>query len=480
MFIAAVVLSAAFIAAGAAVMYFYYVYTAESARGVRQTRVITTDDLRTRFGDEVRIDFVYSPSDEWGRETADYLAGRMEGYDYVIPTVCADFEYSAEERRNGFAVFLGHTVCSNESYLEAFMRIGEDGLEISREADENGDTESVTVLAFRRETAMEGAERFADFFLSVNRIRNVLTKLYITKISGERLGFISLSEKERGARETTLVVSAPDSGSYTEKLLSAMVQRCAPSAIVVNGGMAGSDSREEIAAVCSVINQSRGAADWGYRLITTDPSGSRLDLALEVIKASGSDRNEFSKTEFILYADAAKVPLGICVFAGIDDLDDPSTTAERMRILRRVAERAGTSDVPFAVYLPALPEACTLTGGFSVTGFDPESGLNLLGNWASCTDARADGLYESALECGAGLLVCHAGFCNVGTLPAADGSDAVLALCGAVGFTNPGVGGKFRLNNSLRGGIAVTFEYGASVTAEPLVAAGFPEVFEDG
>ncbi len=479
MFIAAVVLSAALIAAGAAVMYFYYVYTAESARGVKQTRVITTDDLRTRFGDEIKIDFVYSPLDEWGKETAEYLAGRMEGYDYVVPTICADFEYSAEERRNGFAVFIGHTVCSNESYIEAFMRIGEDGLEISREADANGDTESVTVLAFGRDTAMEGAGRFADFFLSVNRIRNVLSKLYITKISGERLDFLTVSEKRQGSVETMLVVSAPDAGSYTGKLLSAMVQSCAPSSIIVNGGMAGSDSREEIAAVCSVINQSRGTADWGYRLISTDPSGSRRDLAAEVIKASGANPTDFSKSEFVLYADERTVPLGISVFAGVDDLDDSSRTEERLLLLRRVTERAGAAGIPFAVYLPALPYACTETEGFAVTGFDPDSGLNLLGSWSSCTDERADGLYEAALEAGAGLIVCHAGFSNVGTLPAADGSDAVLALCGAAGFTNPGIGGKFKLNNSLRGGLAVTFEYGVSVTAEPLVAARLHGVFED-
>jgi len=476
--------AALLVVAAIPVTIYVYIYTAESSRPTKEARLITTEDLRSRLGDEVRIDFVYTSAEGWGRETAEYLAGRMDGYDYIVSNVVPDEGYAESESRGDFAVFIGHTLFSEENYLESVLRLGLDGLEISRKTDSSGNTESVTITAFGQETAMRGAERFADFFLSVNRIRNIFTKLYISETSGERLDFVSFRQAEAGEEETVLAVSRPDSNPYTGRLLSAMVDAAAPSEIVVSGGLASEESREKLAEVCSVINGSRGGALWRFCPTSSDPGGSRMNLALEVMRASDpsalSEGSGSTETVYSVVTDESKAPLGVMIYVGVDSLDDSGKTAERIRTLAGVLDRT-TDDYPFALILPALPEVCSEAEWFSATGFDPDSELNVLGSRSGQTDGRADEIFTAALESGADLFVCYAGFSNIGTMPIAEGEDAVasLALCGSLGFNNPGIGGKFQLNNALRGGVAVKFVFGESVTAEALTASRFPEIFKN-
>ena len=453
------------------------VFRPESESYLKSERGITNEDLRSRTGGDVKLDFVYSERDEWGRETAEYLAGKMTGYDYIKTSVVGDSEYSGGDG-SGFSVFIGHTSQNGESYLDAFRRLGSDGLEISRAADADGETVSVTILAFTEKQARRGADRFADYFLSVNYIRRVFTKLYISDVSGERLGFATVETRSAGDVYDVLVVSQPDSDSHTAALLGAMKKHSDPGLVIVSGGISGAGNRDAIASVSTMIEEALGETPWTWSPCASDPTGAGADLAFEITAAAknavrGAGRGE---TVYTLFTDEGGVPLGVFVNAGLDSLTSPDKVADRLSALLSAVGRAADG-VPSAILLPALPEACVTDAGFAVTAFDPDAEINLLGNWERFADARADAVYNAAKDGGVSVISFFAGYNNSGVVRIPD-SGTTIALCGSLGFESPGVGGQFRLSNALRGGAVILFVLGREVTAETLNASRFPEVFD--
>ena len=470
-----IILTAALALAASAVL--ARIFRPESESYLKSERGITNEDLRSRTGGDVKLDFVYSERDTWGRGTADYLAGKMTGYDYIKTSVIRDEDYSGGDG-SGFAVFIGHTSQNSESYLDAYRRLGSDGLEISRTADANGETVSVTILAFTEKQAKRGADRFADYFLSANYIRKAFTRLYVSDVSGDRLGFVSVETRSAGDVYDVLVVSQPDSDSHTAALLRAMKNYSDPGLVVVSGGISRAGNRDAIASVSTMIEEALGETLWTWSPCASDPTGAGADLAFEItgaarngVRAAGRD-----ETAYTLFTDADGSPLGVFVNAGLDSLTSSDKVCERLSLLLAAVNRAADG-VPSAILLPALPASCVADAGFAVTAFDPDAELNLLGNWERFSDSRADAVYAAAKDGGVPVISFFAGYNNSGVIRIPD-SGTTIALCGSLGFESPGVGGQFRLNNALRGGTLILFVLGREVTAETLNASRFSEVFD--
>ncbi len=453
------------------------VFRPESESYLKNDRGITNEDLRSRTGGDVRLDFVYSERDAWGRETAEYLAGKMDGYDYIQTSVFGDEEYSGGAG-TGFAVFIGHTSNSGESYLDAYRRLGSDGLEISRTAGDDGETVSVTILAFSENQARRGADRFAEYFLSANYIRRVFTKLYVSDVSGDRLAFATVETRSAGDVYDVLVVSQPDSDSHTAALLGAMKKHSDPGLVIVSGGISGAGNRDAIASVSTMIEEVCGDTSWTWSPAASDPTGAGADLAYEITGASKNGVRSAGRDEtvYTLFTDEDGNPLGVFVNAGLDSLTSPDKVAQRLSTLLAAVGRAADG-VPSAIVLPALPETCAEDAGFAVTAFDSDAELNLLGNWERFADSRADAVYTAAKDGGVSVISFFAGYNNSGVIRIPD-SGTTIALCGSLGFESPGIGGQFRLNNALRGGTLILFVLGRDVTAETLNASRFPEVFD--
>ena len=453
---------------------------------VEQRLGITAEDLIEKHGN-IFLCIVYSPLDDWGKETAESLRERLSGIDDLKSAVITDEEftdpsrepfpgerYSASgEKTDGggycLAVVIGHTVLSSEDYVAACLRLGTDGYEIFNRSADGRLPEAVVITAFESGSAAEAADRFADYFLSADHFTRLFGRMYLTR-RGKNIPdapvYVSAGEDFNGI----LTVSRPSAAEASLDSLGRMIDASKPAAVLFNGGLAcGCTSAEDIASSWDAIAALLEKKGVGAFCLFSHADGSLPSSVTEeslretVSGRLGGDSFICAGGGWMIFTSDGVTPvcaLLICTDAAAD--------ASFYRVICRAAGRT----VPGAAVFPGVTAAALR----SPVGETSDPGY-LFGIYeipdrylGSAFDALFGKLLETGLPC-----VFFAGNNNAGVFDCEFGGYAgTVAFCGSVDRDSYGLGGRLDLNNSLRGGILLEAD-GDAFRAVFLRAADCPE-----
>lgn len=443
----------------------------------REYRVNAADMYR-QSKTRLKISIFPSENEEWSAGEAEYLAERMSEFRYISPLVASAEDAPPE---SDLTVYIGYSETAGESYLEAYRRLGSDGIEIGYSENSDGKITGVNILAFSEKRAHEGTVRFADYFLSENRLKTVFSKFSLSESGGDTLeSFETLPLSESGYR--LAVFSHPDSGTYTLRALGAIADAVDPDAILFNGGLCIGSDRDSVSSAWMDISSAvtGKSPEWGVNPTVEDVSlGDAFELTHDVLRSVVSGNGKEGTAGLLLSFESRRSvggiiligsdgkPAGIVYVISGDAENDPDGVCEIINRVSGVLEKAAGAKVGGAAILPSVPEdfASYLSSDHAVSG-----GVPLYSNIVQYVTPAADKLFDAATGAGIGTAVVFGGFNNVGVIGYGNAS---VALCGSIGFSNPGIGGQFALNNSRRGGILLSFDGNGVMSPSLLLASDY-------
>ncbi|MCQ2353961.1 MAG: hypothetical protein MJ102_02525 [Clostridia bacterium] len=423
---------------------------------------------------------VYSPDNDWGKTEAGYLCEELEKNFFISAVSVTDEEYLASKDKQSdpanLTVKLGFFCADvNESYLESLARIGENGVEvISEESD--ADTLSVDINAFCASSARQGSLRLLDYLRVENEKCRIADGFYILHSSGNGADLICISAdmSAESGKSDILVVSYPDAEKVSLDALRLVMDDdgTLPALVIFNGGLdCGCTDRAGLSSVWKTIDgflTSLGIK-WGYTFSSADETLPR-SMINEVLTSfpgcvTRPDANGRVGSTIALISDG--FPIAAVTVADIADTKnkaDADAFCGSVKECTELIKRAG-GNVQFTAVVPGIfPLVSALFPGNS----GKIAGVNVNSSLPSYILSCGAEIYDSLLSCGIRYFVCSAGTCDTGVISFSSpvnnaGNVSVSAsLSGSVGFSTPGLGGKYELNNSLRGAIRVCFEQNKS------------------
>ncbi len=385
---------------------------------------------------------VYPEGDAWGAEEAKHLETRLIPRFHAHFVIISDSEYLALDEdtlalynaKPSLTLNLGISKLLDEPYLETLSRLGSSGLEIKR----TGDRIDITSASLAR--VNEGIEAFISE-LSFNGEYNISESLYICdeRPSAEtdfKPDFITEGELD------ILTFSYIDSDPHTLRAIEGIVAHAEPDLVVFNGNVdGGAKNRHDLALLWQSISDilEKTSTPWCFTPGSLGGSLPRITVC-EVISSFPGCVRPIEGNEAAAFSLTVASPEGIVtasIYIG-DTFDDCAALCDKIEEESKLYARASSYERSVTAILPALTSQIL------------DASEELPGAYVS---KELYDLYDSLKAAGAETFVCAADSVSTSIIEYADGT---LALCGSIGFSSHGLGGRFDYNNSLRGGVLLT------------------------
>ncbi len=436
--------------------------------------------------DRVTVGIVYSEYDEWAPAECERL-GEKIGAEYdIITEIMSDGSLSAlSEGVYDLVISVGHTSMCGESYLSCYMRLGSLGYEIGHTEDASGRTVSVDIIAFGAETARTAVDRFASYFLQSSRLLRAADRLYVSVVQTEDASLPVIMRTDVGDGIGILTVTKPGADTNSLAALDALIADSSPDLVVFCGGLdCGCSGRSELAtawAEISALLNWRGVRFCCVFALEDRTSAVPEEVIYEVISscqgfvensAALSDRGRGDGRQAggrtcLTFTDPGGTPvysLYMIDAAGFDGAAEVRETSDWMLSVSRAIERTTGRTVPSSLICPGI----TLSAAASLPPFSGDEirdGVTVNEAVDPYLLSFSDLLGETLSAVRVSGLVCTAGNTNTGVAARdstlfgdapGDARPVSLGLTGSLGFNSFGLGGRFELNNSLRGGVVIS------------------------
>lgn len=434
---------------------------------------------------------VYYPEDDmWGSEQAEYLAEQMSQFDnielMVIPVAADGTEKTDTYSDFGLRISVGYTARQSETYFDAYSRLGGDGMEISRSDNSGGgsDGTEIYITAFDGGRVRDGIDRFLRYFRSSGKLVRIDSKMYVTETgdtSGAAGGYyaIQMQLPEGSTRFKVLTLSEPDADEYSLRALKLLLEAETPSLVVFNGGLdCGASDRASLAAAWAQIAGVLDGAgvQWCINLGEND-SGEMRILECEVITEQPGcitppgicTASVLSSTGTIIINNSDGTEAGALFLVDCGDTRLYSSGCDMITGMSELLVRSSGSTVSDGFVTISSCTLPQLADALNNTAADYPDIVAYTSFTAPGAEGSGD-IFDASLAAGTTNFICGSGTTSTGTasVPCVGVENGLtVGLCGSLGFDSPGLGGRFDLNNSLRGGILLTLEIrraGYSVT----------------
>ncbi|MCQ2428044.1 MAG: hypothetical protein MJ137_06550 [Clostridia bacterium] len=440
---------------------------------------LTAEDIIKKYG-EIFVFAVYAEADEWSREVAEKITAELGSVNRITAVAVSDTEYSDPSRKllpgekapgqsikgdksnengNCLAIRIGHTLLDPHSYLDDYHRLG-GGYEIFHTDATTSEHETLTLLAFNRSAAITAADKFLDYFINASHFTKLFGKLYVSKPVDGTPGPVIMNTED-GTAPSVLVISRPAADSESLAAFEKLLDSTGPSLVIFNGGLScGESGRQELDAAWERLSSSmeKRGIKWCGVFSSADRGALVAPAAVREVMVSygGKDAVADGRNGWIVFTDSSEKPVGAVALFGLYDAPDTGFS------YASVIDRAAMGEVPVTVVLPGAPEGImtSVTGDIKDPMFrfglyeQPEEYLPL-----KFTEA-ALAAYSAGFSC-----VIFAGNNNAGVFDTVYlGVYGKTAFCGNLDYTSYGLGGRYELNNSLRGGVLVVLRENTPMT----------------
>ncbi len=384
---------------------------------------------------------VYPEREAWGREVADRVTSRLAGRFHAHFVTLSDREYLALDSGTlalynaepTLTLTLGITDLLNETYLNVLSRLGTNGIEIVRVGNR------LDVISASAEQINDRAEKFVssvsfsgsyeiseDFFVS-DPLPSTGTEFTPDIITDGEIKLLAFSHI--------------DNNSYTLNALRGIIGSVKPDIVIFNGGVdGGCQTRHELAVLWGEIAKILAESGTPWCFTPGELSGALPRIVVcEVISSFEGCLRSFKGDGAVTYSITAANSAGdvtASIYVG-DVYDTSESLCELIESDSRLYERASDHERAIIGVFPAIPVQLS-------------SLEDVCAEYAS--DKLTD-LYDAFVAAGGDTLICAADPAHPLTIEHENGA---LALCGSIGFSVRGLGGRFDYNNSIRGGMLIT------------------------
>jgi len=385
---------------------------------------------------------VYPEADAWGKEEAAHIKALIEPRFHSHVITLSDTEYLALDgdtlllynAEPSLTLNLGINALIEGSYLEVLSRLGGDGLEVKR----TGNRIDITSASFAR--IREATDKLLSS-LVFDGTYIVSDDIYVCdeRPSAEtdfKPDFITDSNLD------ILTFSYIDGDAHTLRAIEGIVAHTSPDLVVFNGNLEGnSQNRHDLAVIWQAISDILKKTDTPWCFIPGSLSGNIPRITLcEVISSfdgclrhiSGDESASFSLT----VANSDGIVTASIYF--VDTYDNNDALCEIIEKDSKLYARASSYPRNITAIFPAVPEQIYTATEEITEGFAEET---LTDVFDSLSAADADSFICVSDTLSASIIEC---------------SEGKVALCGSIGFTYHGLGGRFDYNNSLRGGVLLS------------------------
>lgn len=385
---------------------------------------------------------VYPEADAWGEEEAAHIKAMLEPRFHSHIITLSDTEYLAlgedtlllYNAEPSLTLNLGINALIEGSYLEVLARLGADGLEIKR-IDNRIDITSASFARIR-----EAADKLISL-LVFDGTYIVPDDIYVCD--------------ERPSAETDfkpdfitddslniLTFSYVDAEAHTLRAIEGIVAHTSPDFVIFNGNLEGnSKNRHDLAVIWQSVSDILKETNTPWCFIPGILSGNIPRITLcEVISSFDGCLRPISGDESASFSLTVANSKGI-VTASIyiaDTYDNNSSLCEIIEKDSKLYSRASSYPRSVTAIFPAVAEQIYTSTEDISEGFAAEE----------LTD-----VFDSLSAVGADSFICVADSISTSIIDCEEGT---VALCGSIGFTYHGLGGRFDYNNSLRGGVLLS------------------------
>lgn len=384
---------------------------------------------------------VYPEREAWAKEEAEHIISKLAGKFHAHFVTLSDSEYLALDAGTlalynaepTLTLTLGITDLIPDPYLSVLSRLGAEGLEITREGNR------IDIISPSYERIYESAEKFIssvsfsgsyeipeDFFISDPRPTDS-TDFVPDVISDGEVNILTFSHI--------------DNYDYTLRALEGIIAHVKPDVVIFNGGVdGGCATRHELAVLWGDIAAVLAKTNTPWCFTPGNLSGALPRIVVcEVISSFDGCLRSFKGDGAVTYSltvanSEGKVTASIYVG---DIYDTSESLCELIEADEKLYSRASDYEREIIAVLPAIPEQLS-------------SLEDVCAEYAS--DKLTD-LYDAFIAAGGKSLICAADPAHPFII---EHDDGVLSLCGSIGFSARGLGGRFDYNNSIRGGMLLT------------------------
>lgn len=413
---------------------------------------------------------VYSVKDDWGADTARYLAEQLETQKNLSSVCVTDTDYSEDPGDHDLVISIGYTELNSDSYLGSYLFLGRNGYEITDLPPDSADR-VLSVTAFSPTGAMEASGLILSSISteaktgSAGRIYAydlILSEdVYVTKKesssdAAETDGFILLEVKDKDA--PVFVISYPDAEPATLNTLDLALRETKPALVVFNGGLScGARDRNSLYAAWSSVSAilSAHGTPWCFTLSNKEdlPPETIADILPTLTGCLNSSFRNGSAGSLIVLTYENEISAAMLI-ADTVDMNSERSGAFFSRINAQLGllRRAGSENTSICAVLPGvLPTlAALISDATSVSGE-----YNINSDLFRYMLPAGTELLDTCVELGINTFFSLSGTTDSGyaSYSHPSGTTVNTFFCGSIGFSYPGIGGKFETNNSLRGGI---------------------------
>ena len=435
----------------------------------------TAEKLIVKHG-RIFIPVIYSPLDEWGKETADSFAGRLSGTENLTVAVVTDSEFtdpgrekypgelnsvSGEKTDEGgycLAVSIGHTLISDGTFLDDCFRLGFDGYSIFHRSADGKLPDTVFISAVASEPANEAAGKFADYFLSANSFTRLFGRLFLNR-AGRDIPEKPVMSSFSGSFSGVLTVSKPSASADSLDSFRRMLDASAPTAVIFNGGLdCGKSDAEGIsgswAGIAALLRERGIIAFCMFSHADSETKLPQSELKKIISAQLGEGVFLADDSGWILFSSDGEKPDAAVLLCGGTGADLPFYSL--------ICRDAGEKIPAFAVFPGVTEEIFASPVGVTA---DANYVFGIYEKPDKYLSSDYNELFLSVLEAGFPA-VFYAGNNNAGVFDAELGGAAGrIGFCGSVDRDSYGLGGRLALNNSLRGGILLTADGSSFIPA---------------
>ena len=450
--------------------------------------------MNEKGGSQVMICLVYSEHDSWAPDECRRLAEKIQAEYDIHTDVAEDSSLSAfSENLYDLTISVGYTALNRENYLSCYNRLGADGYEISHTENADGRTVAVNIIAFREGTCRIAADRFADYFLKSGRLFRSADRLYVSVTHMDPVFQPVVIPTGEVSDVSILTVTKPGFDRYSLSALDALIRDSGPSLVVFCGGLdCGCSGRTELAEAWSGISALLALRDVPFCCVFAYEDGQSAiskQVISEVVESCGghvgngltrtsgdSDDNASGGRTCIVFENKGEIPvyaLYMMDYSCFSGTDGVSRSAEWMKTVDGILERTSGRDVQSGIVFPGILD-CVASELPDFGGDRLQEGVTVNESTDGCSLPYGTLLYETVASINTDCCIFTAGNTNTGVLlrtlsvfdgePGSDNSVS-LGLTGSLDFNAYGLGGRFELNNSLRGGLILTLQAGSGTSS---------------
>ena len=384
---------------------------------------------------------VYPDREAWGKEIADHVTAKLSGKFHAHFVTLSDSEYLALDEGTlalynaepSLTLTLGITELLDESYLTTLSRIGMNGVEIYRVGNR------IDIVSASTERITEGAESFIAS-VSFSGSYEISDSLYVSDLRPSE-GSLFSPDIVTDSELKLLTFSHIDNDSYTIAALRGIIESVKPDLVIFNGGVdGGCKTRHELAELWGEIAAILAESNTPWCFTPGNLSGTLPRIVVcEVISSFEGCLRQFKGDGAVTYSLTVANSAGevtATIYVG-DIYDTSEALCGLIEADDKLYSRASDHERAVIGVFPAIPEQLS----------------TLEDVCAEYTSDKLTDLYDSFVAAGGSTLICAADPAHPFTVSHIGGT---LALCGSIGFSARGLGGRFDYNNSIRGGSLLT------------------------